>query len=80
LATDIIVVPLSTRLLAAPTHVLLRRGEGGLDAPSVAKCEQVTTLRTERLLSSPLGGALSKDRMIEVEKALLRAIEIPVSL
>ena len=40
LANDIIVVPLSTNLRLAPTHVLLQKGEGGLSKPSMAKCEQ----------------------------------------
>jgi mRNA-degrading endonuclease toxin of MazEF toxin-antitoxin module len=44
----------------------------------VAKCEQVTTLGRDRLLPRPLSGALSKARMVEVEKAILRAIGVPV--
>lgn len=44
LANDIIVVPLSTNLRPSPTHVLLNKGEGGLSKPSMAKCEQVTTI------------------------------------
>lgn len=44
----------------------------------MVKCEQVTTLRKDRLLSRPLGGALSAARMVEVEKAIVRAIGVPV--
>jgi hypothetical protein len=44
----------------------------------VAKSEQVTTVRRDRLLSCPLSGALSNARMVEVEKAILRAIGVPV--
>jgi len=79
LANDVIVVPLSSVLRPAPTHVRLRSGEGGLDRASMVKCEQVTTLRKERLLSHPLGGALSVARMVEIEKAVLRAIGVPVA-
>ena len=79
LATDVIVVPLSTVLRDAPTHVRLRAREGGLPHPSVAKCEQITTLSRERLLSRPLGGALSIARMTEVEKAILRSIGVPIA-
>ena len=79
LANDVIVVPLSSVLRDAPTHVRLRTREGGLQRPSVAKCEQITTLRRERLLPHPLGGGLSAARMIEVEKAILRAIGVPVT-
>jgi len=42
LANDIIVVPLSTTLRPAPTHVLLSEGAGGLSKASMAKCEQLT--------------------------------------
>ena len=79
LASDVIVVPLSTVLREAPTHVRLRAREGGLPRPSVAKCEQITTLRRDRIAPHPLGGTLSPSRMVEIEKAVLRAIGVPVS-
>ncbi|HXG17528.1 MAG TPA: type II toxin-antitoxin system PemK/MazF family toxin [Methylomirabilota bacterium] len=78
LANDVIVVPLSTVLHEAPPHVRLRAGEGGLRQPSMVKCEQITTLRRDRLLTRALGGSLSKARMVEIEKAILRAIGVPV--
>ena len=43
-ATDVIIVPASTTIREAPTHVVLRSGEGGVRTPTVLKCEQVTTL------------------------------------
>ena len=79
LANDVIVVPVSSVLREAPTHVRLRKGEGGLARPSMAKCEQVTTLQRDRLLPRALGGALSSARMTEIEKAILRAIGVPVT-
>jgi len=79
LANDVIVVPLSSVLREAPTHVRLRAREGGLPRPSVAKCEQITTLRRDRLAPAALGGNLAPARMVEIEKAVLRAIGIPVS-
>jgi len=45
----------------------------------MAKCEQITTLRRERLSPPPLGGGPSPTRMIEIEKAILRAIGVPIS-
>jgi mRNA-degrading endonuclease toxin of MazEF toxin-antitoxin module len=45
----------------------------------MAKCEQITTLRRDRLAAQPIGGNLASGRMIEVEKAILRAIGVPVS-
>jgi len=77
--SDVIVVPISSILRDAPTHARLRAREGGLPRRSVAKCEQITTLRRERLLSRPLGGPLSIVRMAEVEKAILRAIGVPIA-
>ena len=79
LASDVIVVPISSVLREAPTHVRLKPREGGLPRPSVAKCEQITTLRRDRLLPKALGGSLSNARMIEVEKAVLRALGVPVA-
>ena len=78
LATDILVAPISSVLRAAPTHVRLHAREGGLGRASMVKCEQITTLRRDRLSPGALGGALSASRMLEVEKAILRAIGVPV--
>ena len=79
LANDVIVVPISSVLREAPTHVRLRSREGGLPRASVVKCEQITTLRRDRLLPHPLSGAVSSARMVEVEKAILRAIGVGIS-
>ncbi len=79
LAADVIVVPISSVLREAPTHVRLRAREGGLPRSSMAKCEQTTTLRRDRLSSKALGETLSSRRMVEVEKAVLRAIGVPVA-
>jgi mRNA-degrading endonuclease toxin of MazEF toxin-antitoxin module len=78
LASDVIVVPCSTHLRLAPTHVLLRRGEGGLEATSVLKCEQVTTLHRDEVENRPLGRALAPGRLHEVERAVMRAIGVPI--
>ena len=79
LASDVIVVPLSSVLRDAPTHVPLRAGEGGLRRRSTVKCEQITTLRRDRLSSRAMGGPLSFARMTDVEKAILRAIGVPIT-
>lgn len=80
LASDVIVIPCTTTLSIAPTHVRLRRGEGGLSAASVLKCEQVTTLHRDDVRRDALGGPLVPKRMLEVERAVLRAIGVPVPL
>jgi len=58
--------------------VRLRPGEGGLPHLSVAKCEQITNLRREFISAGPLGTPLARQRMLQVEKAILRAIGVPV--
>ena len=75
-ATDVIVIPCSTRLRFAPTHVALRKGEGGVAHPSVLHCEQIATIRIADLGSAPLGARLSASRLREVELAVLRAIGV----
>jgi mRNA interferase MazF len=80
LASDVLVVPCTTTLSIAPTHVRLRRGEGGLAAASVLKCEQITTLHQDDVRRSPLGAPLSSKRLLEVERGILRAIGVPVPL
>jgi mRNA interferase MazF len=77
LASDVIVVPLSTNLRPAPTHVELPAGEGGLKETSMAKCEQVTTLDKSFLIRGPFAGTISPFLMREIEKAILRALGIP---
>ena len=76
LANDVIVVPLTTNLRPAPTHVELSAGEGGLKQTSMAKCEQVTTLDKSFLIRGPFAGAISLSLMQEIERAIQRAIGI----
>ncbi len=78
LANDVIVVPLSTTLRPAPTHVELSAGEGGLNQVSMAKCEQVTTLDKSFLLRGPFEGTISATKMRQIEKGVQGAIGIPI--
>ncbi len=77
-ATDVIVVPCSTNLLAGLTHVRLGRAEGGVPRACVLKCEQITTLKNFDVDELPLGPPLSLERLREVERAVARAIGIPL--
>jgi len=77
-ANDVIVIPCSTTLRGAPTHVFLKRGEGGLPQDCVLKCEQVTTLPKDDIDPRPLGGPLATARMAEMERGVCRAIGIPI--
>lgn len=78
-ASDLMVVPCSTTIREAPTHVRLRQGEAGVRDECMLKCEQLTTLSKDDIDPTPVGGALAATRMAEVERAILRAIGIPVS-
>lgn len=78
LADDVLVVPASTTLRAAPTHVRLKQGTGGLARDSVLKCEQITTLPKQLLGESALGGALSAAMLEDVERGVLRAIGVAI--
>ena len=75
-ASDVIVIPCSLRLRPMRWHVALRRGEGGLLADSMAKCESVLTVPKSLLSPAPLGRELSPSRMREIEIALLSALGI----
>ncbi len=75
-ASDVIIVPCTSVLRDAPTHVRLRKREGGVPVDSMLKCEQVTTLRKDTLEPVPLGGPLSTTRLAEVERGVLFAIGV----
>jgi mRNA-degrading endonuclease toxin of MazEF toxin-antitoxin module len=77
-ADDVIIVPLSTTLRPAPTHVHLPAGSGGISQTSMVKCELVTTLDKIFLSGGPLGGQITASQMREVEKAIMQAIGIVV--
>jgi mRNA interferase MazF len=78
LANDVLVVPASTNLRPAPTHVRLKKGAGGVPRDSVLKCEQITTLPKHLLGEAALGGPLSGALLEEVERGILRAIGVAV--
>ena len=79
-ASDVIVIPCSTRLHPAPTHVMLRHGQGGLAGNSVLKCEQITTIAKADVHGPALGKPLPTTVLGAVERAVLRAIGVPVAL
>ena len=78
LANDVLVIPASTTLRVAATHVRIRKGTGGILEDSVLKCEQVTTLPKSLLSESSLGGPLSAGLLQDVERGVLRAIGVPI--
>ena len=78
LANDVLVIPASTTLRVAPTHVRLRKGTGEMRMDAVRKCEQITTLPKGLLSESALGGPLSAGLLQEVERGVLRAFGVAI--
>src|SRR4029079_53823 len=76
-ASDVLVIPCSTTMRDAPTHVRLRRGQGGPPEPCMLKCEQITTVPKDALDPFPIGAVLATSRLVEIERAVLRAIGVP---
>lgn len=75
-ASDVIVVPATSRLRASPTRVLLSKGEAGIPRASALNAEQIATLAVVEIGEEI--GALSEVRMGDVERAILRAIGIAI--
>lgn len=76
-ASDVIIVPATSSLRHSPTRVILRAGEGGIPRPSALNAEQTATLSKDDIDPAALG-ALTPSRLLEVEKAILRALGIAI--
>jgi mRNA interferase MazF len=63
-----VVVPFSTSLRALGTHYQIDPPEGGLDAPSMALCEQVRAVSAERFATQR--GKVEPQTMDEIMKRL----------
>ena len=76
LAGDVIAIPLTTNLRPAPTHIFLKKGDGGVRQDSMAKCEQITTLDKSLLLRGPFAGKVTEGLMKEIHQGILNALGI----
>lgn len=76
LANSILAVPVTTNLRPAPTHLLLKAGQGGLSHDSMARCENVSYLHKSRLARGPLAGPVDPAMMRDIERCLLRSLGI----
>jgi len=59
----------------APSHVLLKKGEGGLTKDSVALCEQIRAVSVDRLLRYM--GRLDSVKFEQIEDALRITLALP---
>jgi len=75
-ANTVLVVPLSTSIQAMrPANLLLRMGETGLSAESVAQADNITTVRRESLVEPRPGQrALSHTKVCELAKLVRYAM------
>lgn len=76
-ANDVLIVPISTTMREAPTHIKLDPRRSGLKEPSMVKCEQITTIKKEELGSNHIGIISTLD-FFEIQKGILRAMGIPI--
>lgn len=74
LASDVIVVPLSTNLRRLPTHVLVPAGAGGQRYDSMAQCEQIVALDKSLLVQGPLAAPVPEPLLNEIVRAIRRAV------
>jgi mRNA interferase MazF len=77
-ASDVIVVPISSKRRGGPWHVPLKKGEAGIPRASEIRCEQIQTISQDLLAAEPLGKSLDGSQMKRVEYAVMRAIGIPI--
>jgi mRNA interferase MazF len=70
-SSTVTIVPLTSRVdRVFPFQVNIPAGEGGLDRPSKALCEQIRTVSRARLVQ--FMGSLPEARLVEVRTALDR--------
>lgn len=62
----------------APSHVLLKKGDGGLTKDSVALCEQVRAVSVDRLMS--FMGKLDAYKLRQIEDALRIVLVLPADI
>jgi mRNA interferase MazF len=73
-AATTIVAAISSSVRLYPMNIAVNPPEGGLDHPSIIKTSQILTISKERLEKRL--GALDKERMSEVDKALKLSLSL----
>jgi mRNA-degrading endonuclease toxin of MazEF toxin-antitoxin module len=77
-ASTLLVIPLSTSLKRAPTHVELPPGETGLPELSLARAEDITVMRKDWLQASRLPlRRVSEERIRQMARGVLIAVGVP---
>lgn len=60
------------------THVTVQSGQGGLRRNSVAKCEQIVTVKKSWIVEGPLGGTIDSAIMHSIERGIQQSVGIAV--
>jgi mRNA-degrading endonuclease toxin of MazEF toxin-antitoxin module len=72
----VVQVTSTDRYRALPTFVPLSAGEGGLMRDIFALCHEIHTLDPEHINPEPLGNMIPMPRLVQVEAALARALDL----
>lgn len=70
-------VTTTARRRTLPTHVVLEPGEGGVTQRSWVLCHELATLDDADLAERPWGPMIPHRKLIQVERALMSALDIP---
>lgn len=75
-SSTVLVVPCSSDISSSnlnPCRPLIAKGEGGLEAESVAMCDLITTIAKRYLEQNPYG-TITQDSLTEIQTAIQIAI------
>jgi mRNA-degrading endonuclease toxin of MazEF toxin-antitoxin module len=70
-------VTTTARRRTLPTHVVLEPGEGGVTQRSWVLCHELVTLDDADLAERPRGPMIPHRKLVEVERALMSALDLP---
>lgn len=70
-------VTTAERRRALPTYVVLEPGEGGVRQRSWVLCHELATLDDADLAERPWGPMIPHHKLVQVERALMSALDIP---
>ena len=74
-ASTVIVVPITATDASLPCRIRLEGADMGLNSPAFAACEQVRSVKRDRITGESVG-MVSHDTVVEVERALMRMLGI----
>lgn len=70
-------VTTTERARALPTYVVLEPGEGGVSQRSWVLCHELATLDDADIAERPWGPMIPHHKLIQVERALMSALDLP---